>query len=89
DEGWQLEVIDDGCGMDEGTRKRIFTPFFTTKNREGGLGLALVERIVRGHGGTIEVESQPGAGTRFRVFIPVGSEPPTSEVRETPVASVV
>ncbi|MEM7263454.1 MAG: ATP-binding protein [Planctomycetota bacterium] len=70
--GWSVEVSDCGIGMDPTTRDRIFTPFFSTKNREGGLGLALVERIVSGHGGSIDVESTLGEGTTFRVFLPVG-----------------
>ncbi len=81
DGGWVVEVSDQGCGMDEATRKRIFTPFFTTKNREGGLGLALVERIVQGHGGSIEVESTTGEGTRFCVWIPIGT--PATELGTT------
>ena len=56
--------------MDEATSRRIFTPFFTTKPREGGLGLAMVERIVHGHDGSVEVTSEKGKGTRFRILFP-------------------
>lgn len=68
--GVEVTVEDDGPGMDEATMNRAFNPFFTTKTREGGLGLALVKKIVDGHRGSIEVESEKGLGTRFRVWLP-------------------
>ncbi|MFY9559939.1 MAG: ATP-binding protein [Terriglobales bacterium] len=70
--GVSLLVEDTGCGMDEGTRARLFEPFFTTKKpvHGTGLGLAMVQRIVGESGGTIQVESEVGHGTRIEVFLP-------------------
>ena len=68
----EIQVIDDGCGMDADVQQRMFDPFFTTKSvgRGTGLGLAMVFSIVRSHAGTIEVQSEPGKGSEFRLVIP-------------------
>jgi signal transduction histidine kinase len=68
-----VSVTDHGTGMTEGTLERVFEPFFTTKDvGEGtGLGLAVAYGIVQEHGGFITVESKPGAGSRFEVYLPI------------------
>ena len=67
----QITVTDTGIGMDEKTRSSIFTPFFTKKTRGIGLGLAVTKRVVEANGGTIAVQSMPGAGTSFTITLPV------------------
>ena len=72
-----LEVRDQGIGMDEVTRMRILEPYFSTKLAGRGLGLAVVHGIVRGHGGALQIESEPGRGTMFSVYLPATSQQPT------------
>jgi signal transduction histidine kinase len=65
-----FEVSDDGPGIPPDVRPHIFTPFFTKREGGTGLGLALVERIVRAHQGTVTVESGRDSGTTFRIELP-------------------
>jgi PAS domain S-box-containing protein len=76
-----LEVEDDGPGMDAATRARLLEPFFTTKPQGRGLGLASVVGIVRRHRGGLEVDSNPGRGTIFRILLPLAT-------RSAPASSV-
>lgn len=71
----QLQVSDNGVGMDASTIERIFDPFFSTKFSGRGLGLSTVLGIVRAHKGCIRVSASPGKGTRFDILLPISSQP--------------
>lgn len=85
-----LSVRDDGPGMPAEIRERIFEPFFTTKpaGTGAGLGMAVTHGIVVEHGGLLEVDSEPGVGTEFRVYLPVAEGPLETEA-EGPTASTM
>ena len=73
-----LDVIDTGVGMTEEVRARIFDAFFSTRPAGSGLGLPTARKIIEAHGGTIQVQSEPGKGSQFTVRLPVSE-------REAPV----
>ena len=69
-EGFYVEIQDTGCGISQENLKRIFNPFFTTKDKGTGLGLSIVRKIIEGHKGTIAIESQESKGTRVEILLP-------------------
>jgi two-component system, sporulation sensor kinase E len=75
-DGVWLSVTDTGGGIPQDQINRIFEPFYTTKKKGSGLGLMIVQRIVRAHGGRIELESQVGRGTTFRIWLPLHERKP-------------
>jgi len=75
-EGVWVSVADTGGGIPQEQINRIFDPFFTTKKKGTGLGLMIVQRIVRAHGGRIELESNVGRGTTFRIWFPLHERTP-------------
>ena len=66
-----IEVSDNGCGMADDTRRKIFEPFYTTKFTGRGLGMSAVLGIIKAHNGALQLESQQGQGTAFKVYLPV------------------
>ncbi|HEU6448435.1 MAG TPA: ATP-binding protein [Verrucomicrobiae bacterium] len=75
-DGVWVSVADTGGGIPQEQIARIFEPFFTTKKKGSGLGLMIVQRIVRAHGGKIELESRVGRGTTFRILLPLHERKP-------------
>ena len=75
-DGIWVSVADTGGGIPQEQINRIFEPFYTTKKTGTGLGLMIVQRIVRAHGGRIELESQVGRGTTFRIWLPLHERKP-------------
>jgi two-component system NtrC family sensor kinase len=79
----EISIIDTGCGIPEKNLKRIFDPFFTSKEvgKGTGLGLSVSHGIVRAHGGSIEVDSTVGKGSTFRIYLPL--KPPSGEAESS------
>ncbi|MFN7145745.1 MAG: ATP-binding protein, partial [Myxococcota bacterium] len=75
--GVEIAVEDQGIGISDTDRPRVFDPFYTTRNGGTGLGLLLVEQVARGHGGHVHVQTGPSHGTAFHLWLP----------REAPLAS--
>lgn len=80
----KLSISDNGHGLDAATLERIFDPYFTTKAQDKGtgMGLAVVHGIVKGHGGSIQVDSTPGEGSRFEILFPIMEKQTVSETEE-------
>jgi two-component system, NtrC family, sensor kinase len=76
DEGVRILVEDDGPGMSVEQRQRAFDPFYSTRQKQGGtgLGLSIAHGIVQGHGGKIEITSEPGEGTIVSVDLPINAD---------------
>ena len=79
-----VSLSDSGIGMSPEKMEQIFTPFYTDKHRGTGLGLAIAKSIVEKHEGTIEVSSQPGEGSTFRLVLPIETEPLELPASDTP-----
>ncbi|NTV49791.1 MAG: transporter substrate-binding domain-containing protein [Geobacteraceae bacterium] len=82
-----FEVTDNGCGMDEETSRKIFEPFYTTKFTGRGLGMSAVLGIIKAHNGAMQLESHPGQGTTFKVYLPVQFSKSESEEAQQKAAS--
>jgi signal transduction histidine kinase/ActR/RegA family two-component response regulator len=83
-----ISISDTGCGIDPSIQDKIFNPYFTTKEKGKGtgIGLAVVHGIIKSHGGHIELESEPGKGTRFDIFLPCINEDSKEISREKIIA---
>lgn len=79
----RVDVIDNGMGISEENRDKIFNLFFTTKGQKGtGIGLAATRKIIEDHGGTIELHSQVDHGTQFQIFLPIEQNRPVDQARD-------
>ena len=78
----RIEVLDSGCGIPSDQLSKVFEPFFSTKAKGTGLGLAVSYGIVRSHNGDIAISSEPGKGTRFTIEIPLNQTVNSTERRE-------
>ena len=84
---FEVRICDTGVGMTPETAEKIFTPFFTTKERGTGLGLMMVHNIVQAHKGTIHAISTEGKGSTFVLILPLGSVP--SECPRTEICATI
>ena len=81
----EFEVEDTGCGMDCEIKRKVFTSFFTTKGTKGtGLGLLETKKVVQEHGGSVEIESEPGVGSTFRMILPRARLPEPTPADDDP-----
>lgn len=83
-DGVWVSVGDTGAGISPEKLNRVFEPFFTTKTKGSGLGLMIVQRIVREHGGQIGIQSEPGQGTRVKVWLPLDERKPKLLAAQAP-----
>jgi signal transduction histidine kinase len=67
---WKISVVDEGAGIPPDIRHKIFLPYFTTKPDGNGIGLAMVSKVVKIHGGSLDVDSEVGRGSRFTAVLP-------------------
>lgn len=85
----EVTITDTGCGIPVEIREKIFDPFFSTKEHQGtGLGLSVSFGIIENHGGTIDLDSECGQGTRFRISIPIQQAGQASGLSDRPPASI-
>ena len=80
--GVEVEVRDTGAGISAADQQRIFDPFFSTKEKGTGLGLAFAQQVVKEHRGTLRCESEVGRGTAFTVWLPGATEEASDEPAE-------
>src|SRR5207253_1460780 len=81
----EIAISDTGIGMNPEIRSRVFDPFFTTKGKAGmGLGLAVCYGIIQRHEGSIEIDSEVGQGTTFRIRLPIAETKPQTEILKEP-----
>lgn len=83
----EISVSDQGVGIPEENLNRVFDPFFTTKPAGSGLGLSVVYSVIRNHGGHVRLESTPGIGTTFHVYLPAAQASPAADAHQKGVVS--